>query len=278
MFERYVLLPLQCIRCDELWKGNAKSATRSEDGQVEFWRQSENSARSSAKSHRDSSSATQSSASLLQIESLVHKEKQVDGGSVATISVPAPLLDLHVPSQMAAKRKIRLNPPIGQRKPKKVIKKNDNLAQKRIREYPGQFFQNKNGILYCDACHEELNVEASTIKRHLDSERHQKAVKARNTRVAQNLRLSKSIDDWFQLTNAQGATLTETTNLYRLKLLSTFLLVGIPINRTDVVGDFLDEYAQGSITRPVLSQLDKLTALRTRTSGTTLVPRTRSPM
>ena len=166
------------------------------------------------------------------------------------------------PSRLGRDRVLKVNkstsgPPIGARTSRKIVQTNANLVAKCMKEHPNQTFSNIRGVLFCQACKAEVNHDKTTADRHVESEKHCKAVQRLLRQQDRHAEMAVTIDKWFDDTNAQGAQLATSTLVYRMSLLNAFLHSGIPLSRLEyaLLHDFLRDFALGAPSRSVLSNM-----------------------
>ena len=183
--------------------------------------------------------------------------------ALLTLAVPSLLSRLRAPSQseIMRKRKIRVNQPLhtGGRKKKPACStdpKSVSVVQ-RVNEFPGEMLTNSAGKLFCSACREELSLKLSIVKNHVESAKHsrhkcklqQKEKRGRENDIAQAFR------EYEQDVHPVGESLPEAHKLWRIKVVSTFLKAGIPLAKTDLLRELLEEHAFSLSDRRGMSDL-----------------------
>ena len=134
---------------------------------------------------------------------------------------PRSLLDvLKAPqaSELARKRKIDSNPPVGKKrsrgqgssKPKSVS------AKDRVNEFPDECLTvDRSGKLFCSACREELSLRKNIITNHIACKKHKTSKEKAKTS-------NQDIIDSLRIYDAEyhpvGETLPMSQRVYRLKL------------------------------------------------------------
>ncbi len=100
-------------------------------------------------------------------------EARQDAGSQPEPEVSVSMLDrLRAPilSDLARKRKVQSNPPVGMKRSKKGS--NSAFAPRsftpydRVKEHPGEPLTVSTGKLFCSACREQLSVKSQVLKLH----------------------------------------------------------------------------------------------------------------
>ena len=99
-----------------------------------------------------------------------------------------------------------------------------------------------SGNLRCDACKETISKKKSSVKKHVASAKHIKAL--------ENIKKSKmkdqNIKDLLAKTSgkAKGSTLPEDMRLYRCEQVEALLKAGIPLLKFDILWPFLEKYGR----------------------------------
>lgn len=150
-------------------------------------------------------------------------------------------------SDLARKRKVQSNPPVGMKRSKKG--KNSALAPKsitpydRVKEHPGEPLTVTTGTLFCSACREQLSVKSQVIKLHLKSAKHQKGKERLKTNEKQQVDISKALQAYSSKHHPVGENLPEITRIYRVKVVSAFLKAGVPLSKVDSFRDIFEEHS-----------------------------------
>ena len=137
------------------------------------------------------------------------------------------------PSHLARKRKIAANsPPTGKRTCRghggtASNRKNINPAQ-REKEKPNEALTVSGGRLFCSACREELALKKSSIESHVMSAKHQSKKKLRASTEAQESDLAQSLVKYNQEVHTKGETLPIDMQVYRVRVVTTFLRAAVP--------------------------------------------------
>ena len=116
-----------------------------------------------------------------------------------------------------------------------------------MHEFPNKFLSISVGKLFCIACGEELGPKASISWLHIKSLRHKRGV---------DMRLG-----WRKIPIVQ--------QVYRIKVVTAFFRVGIPLNKIDSFRELLEENVtclagQKSLSNLILSSTGKLVRLSRR--------------
>ena len=110
----------------------------------------------------------------------------------------------------------------------------------RVNEFKDQCLTVVSGNLRCDACKETISKKKSSVKKHVASAKHIKAL--------ENIKKSKmkdqNIKDLLAKTSGKekGSTLPEDMTLYRYEVVEALLKAGIPLLKVDILRPFLEKY------------------------------------
>ena len=108
----------------------------------------------------------------------------------------------------------------------------------RVREFPKEELTQSAGKLL--ACREELSLKLSIIKLHIASSKHVAGKEA----LAKRESRERDIAEAMQLYDKQEQqTLPEAQRVYRIKVVTTFLKAGVPLNKLHHFQDLLEERA-----------------------------------
>lgn len=122
----------------------------------------------------------------------------------------------------------------------------------RIKDFKDEYLTVMSGKLRCEACKEFLSKKKSSVKRHVDSQKHLKSkdIIRREKKKEQFVKdlLTKNIE-------AKGATLPEEIRLHRFELVESFLKAGIPLLKVDHLRPFLEKYGHRLTSRTHLTEI-----------------------
>ena len=150
------------------------------------------------------------------------------------------------PSDLSRKRVIRNNlPPKGKkRKTKSAIGSSSSLKsvtpRDRCNRFPKDYFTVSGGKLFCGCCREELSLKLSSIKYHIDSNKHKQSKEREAKRKVSDKTLADHLQVYERETNPRGETLSESHKLYRIKVVTAFLKSGIPLQKIDGLREVLE--------------------------------------
>jgi len=116
-------------------------------------------------------------------------------------------------------------------------------VQDRIKEYPDHHFACVKGQLRCDACHEIVAVKKSTVKKHVQSQKHLNGI----ANVKRDKAKCQSIEQCLQR-QVSGATLPSDMRVFRFEVVEKLLMAGIPISKIDVLRPLFEKYAHSLTT------------------------------
>ena len=145
-----------------------------------------------------------------------------------------------MPSLLARKRRVRVNPT-------RVKRSNIDHSSEpksttpadRVNEYPDENFTVVSGNLFCRGCREQLKLKSSTIKNHIKSEKHCDGKK----RLAINETVERDIASACERSTVrlEGDTLPVSQQVYRVRVVTSFLKAGVPLNKLDYFRGVLEE-------------------------------------
>ena len=95
--------------------------------------------------------------------------------------------------------------------------------------------------LFCSACREEISCKKSVINSHIKSTKHSNG-KERLLRKCQNEKtIADALKSYDSGVHPVGETLPESTRVYRVKVVSSFLKAGIPLAKLDDLRELFKE-------------------------------------
>ena len=150
------------------------------------------------------------------------------------------------PAAIAWSRKIRTNlPPCGKRTCRGALRcdpKRDYPAQ-RVREFPTESFTVSHSRLFCSACREQLSLKRSVVKNHIECMKHRNAKERLAKNGARERDIASCLKKFNQQEHQKGETLPEQQQVYRVKVVSTFLKAGVPLGKIQKFRELLEENA-----------------------------------
>ena len=102
-----------------------------------------------------------------------------------------------------------------------------------MREHPNEELSVSNGRLFCNACREELSLKATVLKNHLKSSKHDEGKKKLKTKGAREKDISLALEKHNEKNHLEGETLPINQQVYRVKVVKSFLHAGIPLSKTN---------------------------------------------
>ena len=168
-------------------------------------------------------------------------------GPSSSSSIPSLLSVLRAPrlSDLTRKRKTQTNPG----KPRKKTRPTSSAAsepkgvkpQDRLKKFPKEQLSVSAGKLFCKAYREELSLKSSSLSNHLKSQKHKDGKRRLQKKEAGERDIAKQLAVYNEENRTVGETLTESTQVFRVKVVSTFLRAGIPLNKLDVFRELFEE-------------------------------------
>ena len=138
-------------------------------------------------------------------------------------------------SDLSRKQKIARNPaPVGKRRAKSTNSQSNPRTikpQQRVREYPKEPFTVASGKLFCQGCREELPLKKSSIEYHIKSGKHDDGKKKLQKRKANDLDIAQSLMKYNKEVHGRGETLPEQQQVFRVKVVKSFLQAGVPLGK-----------------------------------------------
>jgi len=183
-----------------------------------------------------STTSSSDSASIPSSSSSVHNQR-----AVSLLSVLKP----PSASDFSRKRKIARNPaPVG----KKTVKSTNSSSnpktvkpQQRVNEYSQEPFTVASGKLFCQACREELPLKKSSIVYHIKSTKHSEGKKKLQLRQANDTDIAQFLRKYNEDVHGRGETLPEQQQVFRVKVVKTFLQAGVPLSKIEHFRDLFEE-------------------------------------
>ena len=180
--------------------------------------------------------------------------------SEASSSTAVSLLDrLKAPkkSDLTRKRKTFANPQRapGTRKKRPSCSSNPKSVTpaQRVREFPNECFSVSARKLFCDACRQEVSLRCSIIKTHIVSSKHFKMKGSLKERRDKDEDIAKCLKLYDEEKHPNGECLPEKQRIYRIKVLSSFLKAGVPLNKLESFRDVFEEHGYRLACRRTMS-------------------------
>ena len=128
-------------------------------------------------------------------------------------------------------------------------------AYQRVRENRNEFLSvTSKNMLKCDARKETISKKKSTVRKHINSVKHDAKRAIQNSKKRDESLLTflrrKDEDD-----NPKSETLPEDMRLFRFDLVEVFLSAGIPLSKIDHLRSFLEKYGHRLTAHGHLSQM-----------------------
>ena len=149
------------------------------------------------------------------------------------------------PSDLARKRITKRNPPRNVKRvkpPRSTHNPKSVTAANRVRQYSKEPFVVSCERLFCQACREEVGLKKSVIDNHVQ---HSKKHSVGKERLAEKGKKEEDIANALCAYNSRehlaGEELPPEQQVYRVKVLTTFLKAGVPISKLDHFRELLEE-------------------------------------
>ena len=109
--------------------------------------------------------------------------------------------------------------------------------------------------MFCNACREEVSLKSSSVRNHTRSTKHNEGKKKLAKRVVREQEIALSLKAHNAETHLVGETLPEEQQVFRVKVVTTFLRAGVPLGKLDHFNELLEEGAYHLTDRHNLSDL-----------------------
>ena len=142
------------------------------------------------------------------------------------------------------KRKVAQNLPTERKRYKLPSSSNDPkriTPVQRLSEFPDQKLVVSRGRLFCTACCEEVALKKSTIELHVKSEKHKKGKMKLATKEKREQDIVKALGAYDEEVHPVGEMLPTDLRVFRVRVVSTFLKAGVPLNKIYEFRDILEE-------------------------------------
>ena len=146
-------------------------------------------------------------------------------------------------SELSRKRKVMTNPPTGKKRAHSSCQSNPKgiKPQQRVKEYPAEPFVVSSGKLFCQGCREELPLKKSSISCHIKSTKHNSGKKRLEQQNIKDQDIAQSLRKYNEKVHARGETLPKQQQVYRVKVLKTFLQAGVSLSKVENFHELLEE-------------------------------------
>lgn len=111
------------------------------------------------------------------------------------------------------------------------------------------------GKLFCSACREEVSTKKSIIDLHVKSAKHQKGKERISSKQKREQSIAEALKCFDSHRHPVGELLPESTRVYRVKVVTSFLKAGIPLNKLDNLRELFEENAYSLSSSSHLRQL-----------------------
>ena len=129
-------------------------------------------------------------------------------------------------------------------------------AYQRVRENRNEYLSvTSKNMLRCDACKEAISKKKSTVRKHINSVKHNDAKRAIQNSKKRDQSLLTFLRRKDEEDNPKGETLPEDMRLFIFDLVEAFLSAGIPLSKIDHLRSFLEKYGHRLTAHGHLSQM-----------------------
>ena len=113
----------------------------------------------------------------------------------------------------------------------------------RFREFSQEPFTTLRGKLFCRVCHEDLSLNLIVITNHIKSVKHSQGKEHLKVNEARERDIAEVLKKLNTATHPECETLSMDQQVYRIRVLASFLRAGVPLNRLRHFRDVLQENA-----------------------------------
>ena len=161
-----------------------------------------------------------------------------------------------LPSELARKRAIKTNPPVGAKRgtPKRGTPKTVSVGD-RLKAYPEENFVSSNNRLFCSTCRDVVVLKKSVIELHISSQKHKHGKEQFGTNVAREKSICESLKAYDVVVHPVGENLPDEVRIRRVKVVQILLKAGIPLAKADCLRELLEEDSTTLTSASNLSQL-----------------------
>ncbi len=114
--------------------------------------------------------------------------------------------------------------------------------EQRVCEHPNEPFVVSNIVLFCRGCREELCMKSSSIKNHCRSSKHLERKQKLEKKQACEQDIAEALLAYKEV-HPHGETLPPHQQVFRVKVVRTFLKASNPLSKIDLFRDLLEETA-----------------------------------
>lgn len=151
-----------------------------------------------------------------------------------------------MPSELSRPRKVHKNPPpTGKKRSEGCSSSSDPdiPPSKRVSEFPNELLTVSAGKLFCKCCRQILSVKKSTVDDHISCKKHIDSKHQFHNKEARERDIAEALEEHNDSTHLKGETLPEEVNVYRVKVVQTFLRAGVLFNKINIFRPLLEENA-----------------------------------
>ena len=144
---------------------------------------------------------------------------------------------------LARKRKVPTNPPKGVKKSKAQVANEPSFVSisDRIKQFSNESMCNSRGKLFCNACREPLSIKKSVIAQHIKSAKHESGKAKLDLKEKRERLIVDMLAQYNKNVHPGGEGLKDEVHVHRVKVLTTFMRAGIPLNKIDACRELLEE-------------------------------------
>ena len=115
-------------------------------------------------------------------------------------------------------------------------------ANERVKTYPDEGFIVRNSKLFCRACKEVLALKKSSIEYHIKYQKQISGKKKLTLKNKEESNILEALHVYDSRVHPVGDGLPDSTWVYRVKVVTTMLKAGVPLNKINLFRDLLEEH------------------------------------
>lgn len=116
--------------------------------------------------------------------------------------------------------------------------KNKSILE-RVKEFPEDFLERRDGDLFCGVCSEVLSQKKSSVKKHCESKKHKNSVLRRNAERKKQVSIAEALRKRDEQ-RLVGESLPTNQRVHRFHVTELFLKAGIPLSKVDTLRPVLE--------------------------------------
>ena len=124
-----------------------------------------------------------------------------------------------------------------------------------MKSYPNEEFIVKSSKLFCHACKEVLALKKSSSEYHIKFQKHISGKKKLALASKEESRFQKALHVYDSRTRIVGYGLPDSIRVYRVKVVTAMLKVGVPLSKVDLFRELFEEQGYAFLSSTNIKQL-----------------------